>query len=175
MAERPTEREGEASTVTGQIRTGGKETAQLSIVQSRRKGGGFHYTQGVANIIYFRNSVHVLESTNQSDTTLGQATLRCSSDQSPLENGKELRRTDDGLLDYNDPQGPNPRHLYHFVGRPRNGKSNDERIQAKTDLVIFTQPSMTLTLKPLGTRFFPSSVVFSCSQYGLLLSAALGS
>ena len=36
----------------------------------RRKRGGFQYTQSTANNIYFRHSVHVLESTKQSDTIL---------------------------------------------------------------------------------------------------------
>lgn len=36
----------------------------------RRKRGGFQHTQSTANNIYFRNSVHVLESTEQSDTIL---------------------------------------------------------------------------------------------------------
>lgn len=92
-----------------------------------------------------------------------------------MENGKAFRRDDHGLPDYNDPQGPNPRHLYHLVGRPTNWRSNDQHIHAEAELVIFTEPSMTVTLKPLGTLFFPSLVVFSCSQYGALLSAALGS
>ncbi len=164
MAAQPTEREGEdqVSTGTGQNQTG--ETARLSAVQSRRKRGGFHHTQSTANNIYFRNPVHVLEGINQSDTTLGQAPFRRGSDQSSLGNGKNARGRDDRLPDYNDPPRSKSRHLHDLVGRPRSGTSNAGHFQPETDLVIFTWPSITSTLKPAGTQLFATSVVFSCSQ-----------
>ena len=79
----------------------------------------------------------------------------------PVIIGTELKRTNDGFPDHNNPQGPIPRHLYHPVGRPRNGSSDDQRIQAAADLVILTEPFITLTLNPLGTWLVPSSVVFA--------------
>lgn len=125
VAERRTEYKGEdrVSTATGQDQTEGKETAQLSTVQNRCKRGGFHDTQGIANNIYFSDSVHVLESTNRSDTTLGQSRFRRSSDQSSLGNGKDAWRRDNGLPDYHDSPRSKPRYLHHLMGWPRSRTS----------------------------------------------------
>jgi len=50
------------------IQTHGSQEAQKI---GRRKRGDFQHIQSTANNIYFRNSIHVLESTKQSDSILG--------------------------------------------------------------------------------------------------------
>jgi len=70
------ERAPEAEQLPTAIGKGGTETQQLETLQMRRRRQeDFIMYKRSANNVYYRNSIHVFEHTNNSDTTLGRPTF----------------------------------------------------------------------------------------------------
>ena len=89
------------------------------------------------NQTHYRNPVHVLQSSVQSDTNLGRGPFQRGSDQLPVADGKDEQRNNDGLFDSNVSRGPKRRPLHNVGGWPRDGNSIARPIQSAANLVIF--------------------------------------
>lgn len=89
------------ATAIGNVQTGGTKTQQSETLQmSRRRQEDFLIYKALLKKNIYRNSIHVLERSNQSHTTIGQSTFRCSPSQQSMENGTEARRIYNRLLDH---------------------------------------------------------------------------